>query len=88
MSDNIFKEFPYETLQNMKTLETIDISRNRITKIADNKDFTKFERLRVIDLSANGMTEFPGPIKDCLRLKELRLIHNRIREVPDSFYTS
>ena len=34
------------------------------------------------------MSEFPEEVKDLKHLKELRLIHNRIQKVPQSFYTS
>ena len=42
----------------------------------------------MLDLSANGMEEFPLILKTCVKLKELRLIHNRITEVPEEFYRS
>ena len=75
-------------------LTILNISRNRIRNLKGDgpydqyADLARFVKLRVLDLSANGMSEFPEEVKDLTHLKELRLIHNRIHKVPQSFYTS
>ena len=62
LADNRFEKFPYETLERMATLEVADISRNRISVLDRHLDFSKFEVLRVMDLSANGMHVFPEAV--------------------------
>ena len=69
----------------MDTLKYIDISRNRVTSLESN-DFSKFRRLQVLDMSANGIELFPLQLKKCENLKELRLINNKIEEVPCEFF--
>ena len=69
----------------MDTLKYIDISRNRVTSL-ENNDFSKFTRLQILDMSANGIVDFPLELRKCENLKELRLINNKIEEIPCEFF--
>lgn len=42
----------------------------------------------MLDLSSNKLTEFPVCVKDCAKLKILRLIQNEIKEIPADFFKS
>lgn len=44
--------------------------------------------LHEVDLSSNCLTEFPTDLALCRALKELRLIHNEIREITHEFLVS
>ena len=41
-----------------------------------------------MDLSSNDLTEFPVQVKDCPKLKILRLIQNKIQTIPAEFFKS
>lgn len=81
-------------------LKVLDLSRNMISyipsafKIKDEEDelvdmtFKKFYQLRLIDLSSNNLDEFPVCLKECGRLKIIRLIKNNIKSVPSEFVKS
>lgn len=40
----------------------------------------------MLDLSSNKLTEFPLCIKNCKKLKILRLIKNDIKSIPDEYF--
>ena len=50
--------------------------------------FQIFRQLQNIDLSANGMTQFPTELNALTALKELNLMNNDISVVPQSFFGS
>ena len=47
--------------------------------------FRKFYQLRLIDLSSNQLDEFPICLKECQKLKIIRLIKNNIKSIPIDF---
>ena len=50
--------------------------------------FSIFKKLQKVDLSANGMTQFPTELNALVALKELNLMNNNIGVVPQSFFGS
>lgn len=73
-----------------KRLEYLYLSRNKIVNlnnVGTAKEFsTQFRKLELLDLSANLLEEFPIQLKDLPNLKKLRLIRNRIKEIPIEFF--
>jgi len=51
-------------------------------------DFEVFNKLMLIDLSSNSLTQFPLQLKDCKKLKILRLTFNEIPNIPSEFLAS
>jgi len=47
--------------------------------------FNVFKNLRLIDLSSNKLEEFPVCLRDCPKLRIIRLIRNNIRSIPDEY---
>ena len=98
LSSNYFTKFPYDALsfkcpkqhggEKDHILRSLNLSRNRISDINRNLDFTVFENLRLLDLSSNRLKEFPICVKECPRLNILRLIFNQIETIPIEFYRS
>lgn len=83
LQSNLFTDFPYAALQKQDELELIDISRNRIKSINLQDDFSKFTKLKLLDLSANQLTKFPIAVMNCKSLLVLRLIQNNIEHIPE-----
>ena len=76
------------------------MSRNNISKMPTswkvyNEDrvlqdmtFKKFYQLRLLDLSSNRLDEFPLCVRECQKLKIIRLIKNNIKTIPSEFMKS
>lgn len=47
--------------------------------------FNVFKNLRLIDLSSNKLAEFPVCLRDCPKLRIVRLIGNKIESIPDEY---
>ena len=50
--------------------------------------FKQFRNLKLLDLSSNNLTEFPLCINECPKLEIIRLIYNKIKEIPAAFFNS
>ena len=74
----------------------LDLSKNKIPNIEvtvtalnlHESIFASLRHLKEIDLSSNLLTEFPIGLSKCVKLREVRLIHNGIKTIPLEFYES
>lgn len=75
-----------ENMNNVVTseLEVIDLQANLIEKLPN---FENLKNLKVLDLEANRLTEFPPGIEYCTQLTHLNVKRNRIRLVPPAIST-
>jgi Leucine-rich repeat (LRR) protein len=98
LSGNVLKEFPYiqfvnPNINHATQLKKLDLSRNKICNLTIEENvfdmtYKNFRQLKLLDLSSNNLTEFPVVLRDCPKLEILRLIFNKITEVPALFFTS
>jgi hypothetical protein len=80
LSDNLV-EFPGHLFDWSETLETIDLSNNRLTQLP--ADFWKFKKLKILFLSNNEFVEFPEVLKYCPQLDIVGFKANKIAHVPE-----
>lgn len=80
---NKLEKFPKAVCQ-IKTLEKLDLSENRISTFTDDA-FNEFENLQELDLSYNELTYLPTSIGKLTKLKKLNLSGNRIGSLPKEF---
>jgi len=67
-----------DVLSDMKMLEFVDISSNRIGNFPDMIQ----DELTNLNLSRNRLTSLPLSVGDMIRLKKLNLSHNQLEEFP------
>lgn len=71
------------SLMMIKTLESINISFNKLLESIGKDDFLEVDRLLHLKLSQNQIrTIHPSALRSLVRLKELEIDHNRIEELP------
>lgn len=93
LSSNRFREFPYKNIGEptkgriMVELIKLDLSRNKISEIDPDADLRTFGNLKTLDLSSNQFSEFPTCLK-IVPLVTLRLIFNKIEEIPAEYLNS
>lgn len=80
---NRLQKFP-TTISDVKTLEKLDLSENRISSIEDDA-FDGLENLIELDLSFNELTYLPTSLGKLTKLKKLNLSGNKIGSLPKEF---
>ena len=79
LQENSLESVPEFLFSKMPSLQTINLSHNRIKKLPDIKKWSTF--LGNLDLSYNKMELFPKEVSG-ISLKMLNLAHNNFDEVP------
>jgi Protein tyrosine and serine/threonine kinase/Leucine rich repeat/Leucine Rich Repeat len=72
--------FPPEILDLAETLEILDLSGNRLTRLPD--DFARLRHLRIAFFSDNDFTEFPTVLAACPALEMVGFKANRLAHIP------
>jgi internalin A len=80
---NKLEKFP-SAISQVKTLEKLDLSENRITSIDDDA-FLELVNLIELDLSFNDLTYLPSSLGSLKKLKKLNLSGNKISDLPKEF---
>ncbi|XP_031639841.1 toll-like receptor 7 [Contarinia nasturtii] len=91
LTQNNLREFPYEILCPLKSLETLNISHNRIDSFGDsgfnfdggycNGTRNSFNDLEMLDISYNQLISIDWSESNFSQLKELRLQHNNLTNI-------
>ena len=76
---NKFTHVP--TLQDFRSLEHLDLSRNRLTSI-DSVEFIHLVKLKHLDVSRNRIERLPDDLTKCPVLERLIVHRNRLTEFP------
>jgi hypothetical protein len=74
-------EFPRKLFELADTLESLDLSGNRLNSLPN--DFHRFKQLRILFLSDNDFESFPSALQHCPALTMVGFKANRITEVPE-----
>lgn len=74
-------EFPREIFSLSDSLEVLDLSGNRLSRLPD--DFGRLAKLRIIFFSDNLFTEVPPVIYQCRKLSMIGFKSNRIRHISE-----
>jgi len=74
-------EFPDELFDLADSLETLDLSGNRLSSLPD--DFGRFAKLRILFLSNNHFQVLPAAVSTCPALSMIGFKANHIREIPE-----
>ncbi len=74
-------EFPQELFDLADTLESLDLSGNRLSSLPEN--FSRFKMLRILFLSDNSFQCFPAVLSQCPELSMVGFKANYIIEVPE-----
>jgi Leucine rich repeat len=77
---NKFTHIP--TLQDFRSLEHLDLSRNRLTSI-DSVEFIHLVKLKHLDVSRNRIERLPDDLTKCPVLERLIVHRNRLTAFPD-----
>ena len=85
LGDNIFIQVP-KAVANMPALTLLDLSHNQIGSI-QSTDFEKLTKLRILDLSHNGLSVFPIDSEVLPSLTKLSLAGNVLRKISDTLLT-
>lgn len=72
--------FPPELFELADTLQTLDLSGNRLTSLPD--DFSRFSQLRILFCSSNAFERLPAVLGACPSLEMIGFRTNRIAELP------
>lgn len=73
-------DFPPEIFDLAETLEVLDLSGNRLSRLPD--DLPRLRKLRILFCSNNAFTELPAVLGACPQLQMIGFKSNRIRQVP------
>ena len=73
--------FPLEIFELSDTLEILDLSRNRLSKLPE--DFGRLKKLKILFLSENCFTELPSVLSDCPELTMIGFKSNQISLFPE-----
>ncbi len=76
------ESFPPELFGLADTLQTLDLSGNRLSSLPD--DFGRFTQLRILFCSFNNFTRLPDVLGQCPRLEMIGFRSNRISDLPAS----
>jgi len=82
LNENSLRAIPPH-LANLRHLESLDLSNNQISLIANR--FCTLRNLRVLNLSFNKLQSLPIGFAQLKQLEELMLSHNEITELRDNF---
>ena len=74
------ESFPPELFGLADTLQTLDLSGNRLSSLPD--DLGRFSQLRILFCSFNDFTRLPDVLGQCLRLEMIGFRANRIGDLP------
>ena len=74
-------DFPRELFELAESLESLDLSGNRLSCLPD--DFYRFKKLRILFLSDNDFQRFPTVLAQCPELSMVGFKANRITDVPE-----
>jgi hypothetical protein len=74
-------EFPREILGLADTLEVLDLSHNRLSRLPD--DFHRLQKLKILFLSYNQFEELPAVLGLCPQLEMIGFKANRINRVAE-----
>ena len=74
------ESFPHELFGLADTLQTLDLSGNRLSSLPD--DLGRFTQLRILFCSSNDFTSLPDVLGQCPRLEMIGFRANRIGDLP------
>ncbi|XP_038209351.1 leucine-rich repeat-containing protein 57-like [Zerene cesonia] len=83
ISNHRLKEIPEEVLNLADHLRNLDLSKNKISSIAD--DISKLKLLKQLNLNTNSIHDLPNSISNLKKLEMLNISSNSISKLPDSF---
>lgn len=75
-------EFPRAIFDLADTLEILDLSGNRLSRLPD--DLPRLRKLRILFCSNNAFTELPAVLGDCPQLEMVGFKSNRIARLPSA----
>jgi len=75
------KEFPVEIFYLADTLEILDLSENQLTELPN--EIVSLKKLRILFISKNKFTVFPGILGKCRALTMIGFKSNQIHTVPE-----
>ncbi|KAG0198299.1 cysteinyl-tRNA synthetase, partial [Mortierella sp. NVP41] len=78
---NRIRDLEKAYLTDARKLDTLILQCNRLESLPES--FSTFESLRVVNLSSNNFSKFPGVLCQIVSLEELDLSFNDIPEIPD-----
>ena len=78
------KKFPSEIFALSDTLEQLDLSGNQLSELPDNFDLLK--NLKILFLSDNHFTKFPGILSKCINLDIIGFKANEIAEIEEDAF--
>lgn len=78
------KKFPSEIFALADTLEQLDLSGNKLSELPDNFDLLK--NLKILFLSDNHFTKFPGILSKCVNLDIIGFKANEISEIEEDAF--
>ncbi len=76
--------FPVEILDLSDTLEILDLSGNKLSRLPD--DFGRLKKLRILFLSENDFEVFPEVLADCPNLTMIGFKSNKISHIPENAF--
>lgn len=85
---NVVRELPSGTFQHFQQLQELDLTRNLLTTL--NSDiFSGLENTLIsLKLSQNRISSLAGPPLDLVKLRELDLSRNQLKELPKNAFKS
>ena len=76
--------FPEDLFEHCDTLELLDLSNNKISRLPEN--FGDFKALKILFLSNNHFTEFPKVVANCPNLTMIGFKSNQITTIPEDAF--
>lgn len=83
LSDYKLKEIPEEALHLSETLRNLNLSKNKLTIVAD--DICKFKLLKQLNLDTNKIESLTDSLSNLRKLEMLNVSNNSIPSLPESF---
>ena len=74
--------FPQELFTLADTLEVLDLTDNKLSKLPEN--FGDFKKLKILFLSNNNFTAFPAVVAECPNLSMIGIRNNQINMVAEN----
>jgi hypothetical protein len=77
-------EFPKEIVELKDTLEILDLSSNKLSRLPEN--FSDLKKLKIAFFSDNNFTEFPKVLAQCPNLTMIGFKSNKINHIPENAF--